>query len=239
MTAQPVKPHRPVEPAEVFYSRILDAVGRDIINGTLPQGSRLTLDDLQQQFGVSRTVVRDCMRILESMNLVLPKRRVGIVVQARERWNVYDARVIRWRLSGPGRVDQFRSLTQLRCAVEPAAALAAAGNATPGERARVVELAAQLRSLGESGELDEFLEVDIEFHALVLKASGNEMFSALTEVVAEVLSGRTRHGLMPHNPREHALARHEEVAAAISKGDARAAELCMTSLLAEVRQAIP
>ncbi|MDA3806091.1 hypothetical protein PED38_14905 [Clavibacter sp. CT19] len=65
---------------------------------------------------------RSRVRVLEAMALLEPKRRVGLVVQGADRWNVYDPRIIRWRLSGPGRSDQFRSVTQLRRAVEPLAA---------------------------------------------------------------------------------------------------------------------
>ncbi len=225
--------------AEVMYSRIIDELGRSIVNGEIRAGERLTIEQLQQRFGVSRTVIRDCMRILESMNLVFSKRRVGIVVQAARQWNVYDARVIRWRLGGASRTQQFRSLTELRCAVEPLAAGSAARNATAEQRAAVVRLARQLRTLGEAGQLEEFLAVDIEFHALLLLASGNEMFFALQDVVAEVLSGRTHQGLMPSNPREHALASHELVAAAVASGDGETAENVMRDLLAEVREAIP
>jgi DNA-binding FadR family transcriptional regulator len=178
------------------------------------------------------------MRILESMNLVFSKRRVGIVVQAPDHWNVYDARIIRWRLEGASRARQFKSLTELRCAVEPLAAAGAARNATEEQRDAVVELAGQLRTLGEAGRLEEFLAVDVEFHALLLQASGNEMFSALDDVVTEVLRGRTIQGLMPRTPREHALASHEMVAAAVARADAYAAEAAMRDLLAEVREAI-
>lgn len=224
--------------AEVLYSRIIDALGTDIVNGNLTAGRRLTIEGLQEQFGVSRTVVRDCMRILESMNLVFSKRRIGIVVQSPEYWNVYDARIIRWRLSGAGRAEQFRSLTQLRCAVEPPAAAGAARNATAEQRAAVVGLARSMRELGEAGMLEQFLAADIAFHSLILKASRNEMFAALDEVVAEVLSGRTRQGLMPHKPREHALVQHELVAGAIFASDSAGAESSMNELLAEVREAI-
>lgn len=238
MAAEPVPAGAETETAAVFHTRMLTALGQDIIDGVLPEGTRLTIEGLQEQFGVSRTVVRDCMRVLESLRLIVPKRRVGLVVQGPGRWNVYDARVIRWRLNGPGRADQFHSLTQLRRAVEPVAAALAATHASPAQRARILELGHELRRLGEGGKLGEFLEVDIEFHTLVLEASGNEMFVALRGVIAEVLSGRTHQGLMPHNPREHALLTHEQVATSISEADPQRAEAAMASLLAEVSSAI-
>ena len=113
-----------------------------------------------------------------------------------------------------------------------------AENASPAQRDRLDHLGRELRRLGESGELETFLVVDIEFHALILEASGNDMFCALREVITEVLTGRTHQGLMPHNPREHALRTHEQAAFAIRDGDAATAEACMASLLAEVSSAV-
>ncbi|MCQ1946346.1 MULTISPECIES: FadR/GntR family transcriptional regulator [unclassified Arthrobacter] len=225
-------------PAAVLNARIIEVLGQDITSGVLAPGDRLTLDGLQQEFGVSRTVVRDCMRILESMNLVYSKRRVGIVVQEPQLWNVFDPRIIKWRLAGPGRAEQFRTLTELRVGVEPVAAAAAASHAAPAERDRMVELAAELRRLGEAGELDEFLQADIEFHTLLLRSSGNDMFASLQDVVAEVLTGRTRQGMMPANPSEAALRGHVLVADAVAAGDGAAALAHMMDLLEEVRQAI-
>ena len=224
--------------AAVLNARIIDSIGSDIATGVLRPGDRLTLDGLQGTFGVSRTVVRDCMRILESMNLVYSKRRIGIVVQEPSHWNVFDSRIIRWRLNGPRREGQFRTLTELRVAVEPMAAAGAAVNATPAERSAVVELASRMRLLGQAGRLEDFLAADIAFHTLLLHASGNEMFASLDHVVAEVLTGRTQLGLMPHHPREVALAGHERVARAVAAGDADRAMAEMGELLEEVRAAV-
>ena len=222
--------------AEVMNSRIIEVVGRDIATGVCTPGTRLTLEQLQERFGVSRTVVRDCMQILEAMNLVYSKRRIGIVVQDPARWNVYDPRIIRWRLSGPGRSAQFTSLTELRIAVEPLAAAGAARQASARQRRNLVDLARQMRR--DSHDPEAFLAADIAFHTLILHASGNEMFAALGGVIAEVLSGRTRQNLMPGGPRPEALAQHEAVAAAVADMDPAAARAGMADLLVEVEEAI-
>ncbi|MEK8226374.1 GntR family transcriptional regulator [Oerskovia sp. M15] len=96
-----------------------DVLGQRITAGHLPAGSTLTLDGIGTEFGVSRTVTRETMRQLEALGLVRSGRRIGLVVLPEQDWNVYDARIIRWRLAGPGRDAQLRSLTELRCAVEP------------------------------------------------------------------------------------------------------------------------
>lgn len=223
---------------EVLHSTVLEAIGSEITAGALPEGSVLTLEQIQQRFAVSRTVARETMRMLEHLGLVTSRRRVGLVVRPAADWMVFDPRVIRWRLAGPARLAQLRSLTELRAAVEPVAAAAAARHADPAEVDRLLVLVARMRELGEAGRLDEFVVCDIEFHALLLRAGRNEMFAALTDVVAEVLAGRTRHGLMPDRPRPEALDAHDAVADAIRSRDPEAAERAMTVITAEIRAAL-
>ncbi|MFF1254612.1 FadR/GntR family transcriptional regulator [Pseudarthrobacter sp. NPDC058329] len=239
-TATPLDPENAHDggPSPAMQGRVLEAVGVAIASGDLPPGSRLTLEGLQQEYGISRTVARDTMKVLESMNLVYSRRRVGIVVQERRFWNVFDPKLVRWRLASDRREIQYSSLTELRIAVEPIAAAGAARRASAAERAKLTSLAADLRRLGEAGELEAFLAADIEFHCLLLESCGNEMFLALEGMVAEVLTSRTQQGLMPFKPRNEALQAHEDVAAAVAGGDAVAAEAGMHHILDEVRNAM-
>ncbi|WP_402461701.1 FadR/GntR family transcriptional regulator [Isoptericola aurantiacus] len=225
-------------PRPALHSAVLDAVGRSITSGDVAPGTPLTLESIGTQHGVSRTVAREVMRMLEGLGLVRSRRRVGLVVLPLAEWNVLDPRVIRWRLAGPGRDDQLRTLTELRHAVEPLAAAGAARHAGPAERSELLELAARMRVLGSRGDLEEFLGLDIRLHELLLRASGNEMFGALADVVAEVLAGRTHLGLMPASPEPEALDQHEAVARAVADGDPAAAETAMSALVGEVRRAL-
>ncbi|WP_336724824.1 FadR/GntR family transcriptional regulator [Cellulosimicrobium cellulans] len=222
----------------VLHTTVLDSLGRRITSGDAPAGTPLTLESIGSEFGVSRTVAREVMRLLEGLGLVRSKRRVGLVVLGIGEWNVLDPRVIRWRLEGPGRDSQLRTLTELRHAVEPLAAAGAAVHATDDERTELVAAAARMRMLGEAGDLEEFLALDVRFHELLLRASGNEMFGALAGVVAAVLSGRTHLGLMPASPVPEALDQHEAVARAVADGDPRAAEAAMAAIVGEVRAAL-
>ncbi|AEG43511.1 FadR/GntR family transcriptional regulator [Isoptericola variabilis] len=221
-----------------LHSAVLDALGRSITSGDVPPGTSLTLEAIGARHGVSRTVAREVMRLLEGLGLVRSRRRLGIVVLPMESWNVLDPRVIRWRLEGPGRDEQLRTLTELRHAVEPLAAAGAARHASDETRAELVELAGRMRVLGTRGDLTEFLSLDIRMHELVLRGSGNEMFGALAGVVAAVLSGRTHLGLMPASPVPEALDQHEQVARAIADRDPVAAEAAMAAIVGEVRRAL-
>ncbi|MCP2266971.1 DNA-binding transcriptional regulator, FadR family [Promicromonospora thailandica] len=224
----------------MLHSPVLDTLGRRVTGGELPPGTALTLDGIGAEFGVSRTVAREAMRLLEGLGLVRSGPRVGIVVLPHDAWNVLDPRVIAWRLDGPGRAAQLRSLTELRQAVEPLAAAGAARAAPAAVRDELVATARRLRELGEAGQGDgdPFLALDVRLHELLLRHSGNELFSALSDVVAVVLSGRRHLGLMPARPVPEALDAHEDVARAVAAGDAVTAEQAMARIVREVRGAL-
>lgn len=216
------------------YQGVLAELGPRIVGGTIPVGSVLTLEQLGEEYGVSRTIAREVVQVLVSMGLVESRRRTGITVLPRTSWDSYDPAVIRWRLDGPDRREHLAELTQLRSAVEPAAAELAAHRADDTQRAEVVRLAEQLEETGAARDLAAFLEIDIAFHRLLLTASGNVMFAGLGDVVEEVLRGRTGHDLMPPEPKPEARRLHSMVALAVERGDAEVARAAMTTICLEV-----
>ena len=89
---------------EVFWTfaigaaGVLTALGQSIVSGPYSAGQVLNLDGVSATYGVSRSVAREAIRVLESMGMVASRRRVGITIQPSTNWNVFDPRVIRWRL---------------------------------------------------------------------------------------------------------------------------------------------
>lgn len=209
----------------------LERLGLAIADGTLAPHTVLRIDELEAQYKVARSVVREAAKVLCSMGMLESRRRLGTVVQEEECWNLYDPQVIRWRLASPGRLDQLRALNELRGAIEPQAARLAAERVSLEDGSELVSLAARLWAAGQGDKQEQFLTLDIEFHAAVLKASGNPMFSQLHNLVREVLSGRTEHGLMPHLPHHEALQLHVDVASAIQRGEAEAAHAAMSRIV--------
>jgi DNA-binding FadR family transcriptional regulator len=212
--------------------RLLAELGPAIAAGEIAEGSVLRIEELEERFCVSRTVVREAVRMLESMRIVASRRRVGITVRPKSDWDVFNPTLIAWRLAGADRPAQLRSLGSLRVAVEPAAAGLAAVHASDDQRRALSALAVEMTMTGRAGDLDTFLRHDADFHATVLQASGNEMFAHLGATVEAVLRGRTEHHLMPHHPEEYAVQLHREVAEAVTSGDAAAAEKAMRAIVA-------
>ncbi|TRW79034.1 FadR family transcriptional regulator [Mycolicibacterium sp. 018/SC-01/001] len=221
-----------------MHGSVLSALGTAIVSGVHAEGDVLNLDGVCSRHRVSRSVAREAIRVLESMGMVASRRRVGITIQPAANWNVFDPRLIRWRLDSDDRARQLASLSELRRGFEPAAAALAAQRADPHQCRIMAAAVSDMVMHGRSGDLESYLLADKVFHRTMLEASGNEMFRALYDVVAEVLAGRTHHGMMPATPNPAAIALHDEVARAVRLGDPDAAENAMRAIIDEAASAV-
>jgi DNA-binding FadR family transcriptional regulator len=221
-----------------LHGNLLAALGTSIVSGECAPGQVLTLEGVSARHGVSRSVAREAIRVLESMGMVASRRRVGITIQPAEKWNVFDPLLIRWRLEAGDRAAQLVSLSELRRGFEPAAAALAARRADPHQCRIMAAAVSDMVVHGRSGDLEAYLLADKIFHQTLLEASGNEMFRALNGVVAEVLTGRTHHGMMPDVPNPAAIELHDQVARAIRLGDEDAAERAMRAIIDEAVSAV-
>lgn len=225
-------------PAAPMHAAVTDELAIDIIDGRWPGGTAITLEQLQDRFAISRTVAREVAKYLESMQAVTVRRRVGLIARPVSDWAALNTQVIRWKLHSTRRTEQLRSLTELRLAVEPAAAAAAARNAPMEARAMFPVLAAELRKTGESGDLEAFHGLDVRFHELLLTTSGNELFASLSDIIAIVLKGRVELGMYPRKPKPTALDAHDMVAEGIWQGDPGKARQAMRIIVGEVAESL-
>ncbi len=225
-------------PSPGQHASVLSALGGRIASGSLAVGQVLTLDDICGEYAVSRSVAREAIRVLESMGMAASRRRVGITIQPKHKWNVFDPRVIRWRLDEGDRTEQLLSLSELRRGIEPVAASLAAQRANHHQCRILAAAVSDMVVHGRDGDLAAYLLADTIFHRTLLEASGNEMLRALAGVVEEVLSGRTHHGMMPSRPNPEAIALHDEVARAVRLGDPATAERAMRAIIEEAATAL-
>ena len=164
--------------------RVADAIGGAIVRGDYPAGSVLPSElDLCEQFGVSRTGIREALKMLGSKKLISPRRRVGGIVNERSLWSLLDPDVLRWMRGAPTDMRLLKDLARLRLAIEPEAARQAALHQ---DRAAIDAI----RIAGEAMAADpaQALMADIAFHVAVLRASGNRFFQALGPMVESALA---------------------------------------------------
>ncbi|WP_432542922.1 FadR/GntR family transcriptional regulator [Kineococcus sp. SYSU DK002] len=206
------------------FRRVLDEIGAAVVDGEFAEGSRTSVEALVDRTLASRSIVREATRVLASLGLLSASPRVGLVVQPASAWNLLDPQVVRWRLAGPGREQQLRELRELRAALEPAAARAAATRATPAARARLRELAHRLAPTAA------FADLDAELHDLVLRSSGNALFVHLANVVALAVHDRAGVDPVPHDVRLHAA-----LARAVADADADAADAAVREIVARTQ----
>lgn len=225
----PRKPGR--APTGAFY-RVRDRLGTDIVSGALPEGAVMTIEDLERRTGTSRSIVREATRVLVSLGMLLATQRVGVRVLPERDWNVFDPQVIRWRLRSDARALQLRELFELRLAVEPEAARLAADRRSPAHAATLVEVANRLSRSDANDGQEDFLAADLDFHRLVLTASGNTTFVRLGAVIDEALRERAIVDRAHIAPDDHDLHLHVAVARAIDRRDGTAAAADMREIVA-------
>jgi DNA-binding FadR family transcriptional regulator len=221
-----------------LQSDLVDELGSRIVDGRYAAGDMLLTEEIEHEFDLSRTVVREAIKVLESMHLIGIRRAIGITILDRSQWSVFDPRVISWRLAGPDRDGQLASLSDLRVAVEPVAAANFARTADEAQRQSLRSITDGLRDAHAARDMASFVDFDVAFHALLLEGSGNEMFAALSQVVSAMLRSRPDEQATPRfdQDRYDTLGPHLLLAEHIVAGDGTAAEEAARRVLARARE---
>jgi GntR family transcriptional regulator, galactonate operon transcriptional repressor len=137
--------------------------------------------DLSQQLGVSRTVLRESMKVLVDKGMIEMKPRAGTRSRPRACWRQLDPDILTWQAETHPSPEFLRNLSEVRLAIEPTAAGFAAVRATAGE----LECLAQcLRRRGQAGtSVEEVTELDLEFHTAIVAAGHNPLLVELSAVI--------------------------------------------------------
>ena len=215
-------------------TQIVQELGRRIVAGAHGQGDLLEDEGtLAARYQVSRSVIRDAVKILVGKGLLEVRRGIGTRVRSRSAWALLDDDVLAWHQSAPVSHAFLQQLTDLRLVIEPKAARWAAERGTAEGHALIAE--AQARMEQEKGSIDDFIVADALFHRAVLRAADNEFLLAMESAVFSALLISIR--LTNRDPRENeeSIPFHRAVADAILARDAAEAEARMERLLADAR----
>ncbi len=225
-----------------LHGQLVQQLGQMIVSGDLGADRPLVPEEIGQRFEVSRTVVRESLRVLEAKGLVSARPNVGTRVRPVSDWNLLDPDIIEWRAFGPQRDDQRRELCELRWTIEPLAARLAAGHGREDIQQRLGDMVEIMGHSLAQGDGITFSRADAEFHTLLIQLAGNRMLEHLSGIVSAALqvSGGPVTGC--ERPHETSLAHHARIVDALAAGDAHAAESAMRQLLTvhpEVERVVP
>lgn len=209
--------------------RVAAEIGRRIVSGQYQPGDTLPTEPrVQEEFKVSRTAVREAIRLLSAKGLTVSRPKIGTRVRPRSDWNMLDPEVLRWQID-PFPTDEFiHSLFEMREIIEPAAAARAAERATP-EEIEALRLAFEGIRIRDRGSAEQ-IKADLAFHMIVLEASHNPLLRSsggMIEsglVISFSLGWRTVMG-------DDAVVQHRDVYEAIRDRNADGAYLAMRRLL--------
>lgn len=213
-------------------------LGGKIIGGEIPPGTILTSDTLEAQFGVSRTVVREALKVLHDKGLTRARTKTGTIVLEREEWNLLDPDVIAWLRTSGLAPELLKDLEEVRASYEPWVARIAAKRRGTKD---VANLSAALKKMTDAyyseGLQSEMIgEADMAFHQAMLDATQNELMKRIgtlfipllrirDEMVRDVIADGTF------------IIQHQAVLEAIIDEDPDAAELAMKALLEQAAEA--
>ncbi|MGW8377280.1 FCD domain-containing protein [Streptomyces sp. ODS28] len=215
-----------------LHGQLVQQLGQMIVSGDLGADRPLVPEEIGQRFEVSRTVVRESLRVLEAKGLVSARPNVGTRIRPVSDWNLLDPDIIEWRAFGPQREDQRRELCELRSAIEPLAARLAAEGSRDEVPQRLVDMVEIMTHALSQGDSLTFSRADAEFHGLLLQAAGNRMLEHLAGIVSAALQVSGGPACGCERPTEASLGHHRRVVEAISAGEAAAAETAVRQLLA-------
>lgn len=220
-------------PIERIGLTVLREIVEDIVTGRYPSDAPMPTESvLSEQFGVSRTVIRESVKRLQEKGLVTVAQGRGTSINPRTSWNMLDPLVIDALVQNDETLKVLDDLSATRASLEAEMASAASRTRDDhGIEALREALAAMAETISDSAA---FREADVHFHHTVMAISGN----ALAENIARVLLGHAigSDRFTGHDPAhsfELTLSEHERIANAITAGEPEAAHAAMHAHIAD------
>ncbi len=218
-------------------TQIVIELGSKIVHGDIAPGTILTSDSLEEKYGVSRTVIREALKVLHDKGLTRARTKTGTIVLERSEWDLLDEDVLKWlQISGLS-VELITDLEELRSTYEPGVARVAAKRR--GSR-DIAQLKSSLKKMTDAfyaeGPNSELIaQADVEFHEALQVATQNDLIKKMGKLILPLL--RIRDDLVRHATAEaDFIIQHQAILDAVIDEDPDSAELAMKVLLETAAQ---
>ena len=213
-----------------LHGTIARDLGIAVVSGRIRPGHTMKGEILASQgLNVSRTAYREAIRILAAKGLVSSRPKIGTRVSPEEQWHLLDPDVLSWIFQSEPREELLTSLFEMRRIIEPESAALAAVRRSNAQLAQMESALAGMAEHSLAVELGQ--RADQEFHAWLLRASGNVFLASLISGVAAAVKWTTifkqRSSPLPRDP----LPDHVAVFEAVAARNAEAARAAMLNLI--------
>ncbi|MDP9946729.1 FadR/GntR family transcriptional regulator [Enterobacter ludwigii] len=192
--------------------------------------------ELGEQFGVSRTAVREAVKTLTAKGMVLPRPRIGTRVMPQSNWNFLDQELLSWWMTE----DNFHQVVDhflvMRSSLEPKACLLAATLGTAEQKAQLNALMEEMVFLKKHFNRERWIEVDMAWHEHIYMMSANPFLTSFASLFHSVY-----HTYFTSITQDEVvkLDLHQAIVDAIQESDGqRAQDACQALLAAPTHQQV-
>jgi DNA-binding GntR family transcriptional regulator len=202
-----------------LYQEVAERLRQRIFAHELTPGTWIDEQKLAEQYGISRTPLREALKVLASEGLVELRPRRGCYVTEISRQDLDD-------------IFPLMAMLEGRCAAE------AVKRAKPADITALKVIHEQLESAARDGRIDAFFESNQEFHRKIQELSGNRWLLSVIQDLRKVLKLSRMHSLSLEGRLQQSLDEHRAIFSALQAGDAGRAEKLMHDHLLSGREAL-
>ncbi len=214
------------------HRHLVKTLAQSILRQEFKPGSLLPSEpELCETLNISRSALREAIKVLGGKGLVTPRPRTGTLVRPRDDWNLLDPDLLAWSMEIEPSAELVLSLIEARQVIEPAVARLAALRATEKDIAVVESAYQRLSEAMAAPDFDAFNEADIDFHKGLLRASHNIVFQQMSTTIGAALAYSFRLTMERAREPGASLPNHGEVIERIRLRDADGAYASMARLL--------
>ncbi len=218
------------------HTAVAEEIGKRIVRGDFAPGAILPNEQRwAQTFEVSRSAVREAIKMLMAKNLLVSRPKIGSRVEPRNHWNLLDRDVLAWYATSPNRLAFLQTVQEFRHIIEPEATALAAMRRTAEQ---MQEISRACREMGTARTQPERTEADTRFHTNILIASGNELLVPLGAMIESALDNLFVYVTREVNDLSHAQELHEDIERCVRLQRPEAARKAVHRLLANTDEVI-
>ena len=179
----------PIVTPENLHHRVIRALAHQVLEAA--RDSRILVfpkeADLCQQLGVSRTILREAVKVLVAKGMLEARQRLGTRATPRAAWNQLDPDILGWWAEMGPDTRFLRDLCELRLAIEPTAAGFAAVRASSEEIDAIGQCLKAREAMIRVSNFAEAVDLHLKFHSAVAAACHNSLLQQLNRAISRPL----------------------------------------------------